>query len=148
MPNAQKIPKWDKSHTLYIPLQLLFYNEFRATRSKTNSLPAALNQARRIDTLDEFYLYGACKSVLHIVETIVIHCYVTRSDLKYRLNIWHNKHVNVWHFLIKLSVQVGCFLDMHFSAFYVEAVYGVRIIFEKPRWYARYSTLYMLSYCI
>jgi hypothetical protein len=28
-----------------------FYNVFRATRYKTTSLPAALNQARRIDTL-------------------------------------------------------------------------------------------------
>ncbi len=62
-----------------------FYNVFRATRSKTTSLPAALNQARRIDTLDEFYLYGACKTVLHIIETIVIHCYVMRSDLKIRV---------------------------------------------------------------
>jgi hypothetical protein len=62
-----------------------FYNVFRATRSKTTSLPAALNQARRIDTLDEFYLYGACRTVLHIIETIVIHCYVMRSSLKVRV---------------------------------------------------------------
>jgi hypothetical protein len=30
---------------------VFFYNVFRATRYKTTSLPAALNQARRIDTL-------------------------------------------------------------------------------------------------
>jgi hypothetical protein len=59
-----------------------FYYVFRATRSKTTSLPAALNQARRIDTLDEFYLYEACKTVLHIIETIVVHCYMMRSDFK------------------------------------------------------------------
>ncbi len=56
-----------------------FYNVFRATRSETTSLPAALNQARRIDTLDVFYLYERCKLVLHIVETIVIHYYVTEQ---------------------------------------------------------------------
>ncbi len=56
-------------------------------RNKTTSLPAALNQARRIDTLDIFYLYVACKLVLYITETIVIHYYVTRSSLKYSLNI-------------------------------------------------------------
>jgi hypothetical protein len=75
------------SEDTFLGTSQFFYNVFRATRSKTTSLPAALNQARRIDTLDEFYLYGACKLVLHIVETLVIHCYVTRSDLKYRLNI-------------------------------------------------------------
>ncbi len=32
-----------------------FYNVFRTTRYKTTSLPAALNEARRIDTLDVFY---------------------------------------------------------------------------------------------
>jgi hypothetical protein len=40
------------------------YNVFRATRSKTTSLPAALNQARRIDTLDEFYSYSTRKNGL------------------------------------------------------------------------------------
>ncbi len=64
------------------------YNLFRATRYKTTSLPAALNQARRIDTLDMLYLYIACKLVLYIMETIVIHYYVTRSSLKYSLNMW------------------------------------------------------------
>jgi hypothetical protein len=34
----------------------LFYNVFRATRYKTTSLPAALNQARRIDTLFKIVL--------------------------------------------------------------------------------------------
>jgi hypothetical protein len=63
------------------------YNVFRATRYKTTSLPAALNQARRIDTLDVFYLYTACKLVLCIMETIVIHYYVARSSLKYSLDI-------------------------------------------------------------
>jgi hypothetical protein len=33
--------------------EVFFYNVFRATRYKTTSLPAALNQARRIDTLFE-----------------------------------------------------------------------------------------------
>ncbi len=110
-----------------------FYNVFRATRSKTTSLPAALNQARRIDTLDVFYLYEACKLVLYIVETIVIHCYVTRSDLKYRLNMWHSKHVNVWHFSRKIVCSSRLFRYHVLLTFYVEAVYGVRIIFEKPR---------------
>jgi hypothetical protein len=31
--------------------RVFFYNVFRATRYKTTSLPAILNQARRIDTL-------------------------------------------------------------------------------------------------
>jgi hypothetical protein len=64
---------------------IFYYNVFRATRSKTTSLPAAFNQARRINTLDEFYLYEACKSVLHFIETIVLHCYVTRSSLRIRV---------------------------------------------------------------
>jgi hypothetical protein len=33
------------------PKTFFLYNVFRATRYKTTSLPAALNQARRIDTL-------------------------------------------------------------------------------------------------
>ncbi len=66
---------------------VFFYYVFRATRSKTTSLPAALNQARRIDTLDGFYLYETCGLVLYSVETIVMHCYGARSDLKYRINI-------------------------------------------------------------
>ncbi len=37
-------------------LSKIFYNVFRATRYKTTSLPAALNQARRIDTLFEIVL--------------------------------------------------------------------------------------------
>jgi hypothetical protein len=46
-------------------LDVIFLNNvFRATRSKTTSLPAALNQARRIDTLDVFYLYETFKLVL------------------------------------------------------------------------------------
>ncbi len=38
-----------------------FYNVFRATRYKTTSLPAALNQARRIDTLLWIYI------VMHLI---------------------------------------------------------------------------------
>jgi hypothetical protein len=36
-------------------MSVLFYNVFWATGYKTTSLPAALNQARRIDTLVAFY---------------------------------------------------------------------------------------------
>ncbi len=35
----------------FLEKTFFFYNVFRATRYKTTSLPAALNQARRIDTL-------------------------------------------------------------------------------------------------
>jgi hypothetical protein len=42
---------WPKMYKKYY----FFLNVFRATRSKTTSLPAALNQTRRINTLDEFY---------------------------------------------------------------------------------------------
>jgi hypothetical protein len=74
---------------------VFLYNVFRATRSKTTSLPAALNQARRIVTVDEFYLYGTCKAVLYIIETIVVHCYVTRSSLKVRV-----KHIIITDMLM------------------------------------------------
>jgi hypothetical protein len=46
-----------------------FYNVFRATRYKTTSLPAALNQARRIDTL--------------LRNCIVMH-YINRSRIYWR----------------------------------------------------------------
>ncbi len=60
-----------------------FYNVFLATRSKTTSLPAALNQARRIDTLDECYFIRHIKRFCISDIPYVIHCYVTRRELKH-----------------------------------------------------------------
>ncbi len=51
-----------------------FYNVFRATEYKTTSLPAALNQARRIDTL-----LGDC---------IVMHC-INRSHIYWRPSLFN-----------------------------------------------------------
>jgi hypothetical protein len=56
----------------------IFLYVFRATRSKTTPLPAALNQARGIDTM---YFYSYCwklcctlwKTLLHLYETL-LHC--------------------------------------------------------------------------
>jgi hypothetical protein len=54
----------------------LFYNVFRATRSKTTSLPAALNQARRIDTLDECYsisiFSGFAYQIYHMLYIVML----------------------------------------------------------------------------
>jgi hypothetical protein len=40
---------------VFFALKIFIYNVFRATRSKTTPLPAALNQARGIDTMYCFY---------------------------------------------------------------------------------------------
>ncbi len=90
--------------------KVFLYNVFWATRYKTTSLPAALNQARRIDTLGVFLLYGACKLVLYIVESTVLHCYVMKSRLKYKINMWHNRHVIVWHFSRDIVCLGRCFV--------------------------------------
>jgi hypothetical protein len=45
-----------RQHVVSMIQQTFFYNVFRATRYKTTSLPAALNRARRIDTLFEIVL--------------------------------------------------------------------------------------------
>ncbi len=60
------------------------YNVFKATKYKTTSLPAALNQARRIDTLDVFYLYIACKLVLYIYgdHSYTLLCYEKQFKIK------------------------------------------------------------------
>jgi hypothetical protein len=69
----------------------LFYNVFRATRYKTISLPAALNQARRIDTLDEFYSCIACKLVMYISgdHNYALLCY--EKQFKNKVYINHNR---------------------------------------------------------
>ncbi len=51
-----------------------FYNVFRATRYKTTSLPAALNQARGIDTL--------------LRNCIVMHC-INRSRIYWRPSLFN-----------------------------------------------------------
>ncbi len=57
LPSSYKLIQFSDLHiTLFQSgrqRNIYFYNVFRATRYKTTSLPAALNRARRIDTLFE-----------------------------------------------------------------------------------------------
>ncbi len=128
-------------------------NVFRATRYKTTSLPAALNQARRIDTLGVFLLYGACKLVLYIVESTVLHCYVMKSRLKYRISMWHNRHVIVWHFSRDI-VCLGrlfrylCFWPLSWKLF-MESVLHLKNhdIMPDTVLYIYYHTVFIYFFC-
>jgi hypothetical protein len=51
-----------------------------------------------------------------------------RSRLKYRINMWHNKHVNVWHFSRDIVCSGRLFRYHVLLTFIMEAVYGVRIL--------------------
>ncbi len=119
-----------------------FYNVFRATRYKTTSLPAALNQARRIDTLDVFYLYITCKLVLYIYgdHSYALLCY--EMQFKNKADIYLNRLVNVWHFSREMFVQQVIFMTMCFWPFTWKILMESAICL-KPQYYARYHT-----YCI
>jgi hypothetical protein len=45
--------------------------------------------------------------------------------------MWHNKHVNVWHFSRDIVSSGRLFRYHVLLTFYMEAVYGVRIVFES-----------------
>ncbi len=72
---------------------LFFYNVFRATRYKTTSLPAALNQARRIDT------------VLWIC--IVMH-FITRSRIYWRPSLCMYYAIDEDKSWIQIKLQASC----------------------------------------
>jgi hypothetical protein len=67
-------------HTNYLAFEKKFVNVFRATKSKTTPLPAALNQARGIDTMYCFISSQTCYMILQTYRYHQINTVTLRED--------------------------------------------------------------------
>jgi hypothetical protein len=83
--------------------------------------------------------------VLYIVESTILHCCVYEKQIEIQNKHVAYKHVNVRNFSRDIACSGRLFRYHVLLTCIMEAVYGVRIEFEKPRYYARYCTLYMLN---